>query len=93
MGIQVVNTNDARLKWRDIVDSTAAGKGDVVVERYGKPMVVVVPFEDYQALREQFEDLRLGRLAMAELEEWRRDPSTARPWAEVRAELVAEGLL
>ena len=93
MAVRVLNTNEARRHWRDVVDLTHEGKGDVVIERYHKPLVVVIPFEDYEAIQEELDDLRAGRLAMAELEEWRRDPSTATPYEEFRAELVAEGLL
>jgi prevent-host-death family protein len=93
MAVHILNTNQARTKWRDIVDSTHAGRGDVIVERYGKRMVAVIPYEDYEALQEELEDLRLGRIAQAELEAWRKDPSAARPWEEVKADLEAEGWL
>jgi multidrug efflux pump subunit AcrA (membrane-fusion protein) len=42
---------------------------------------------------EYYEDLAAAKRADAAIEEYRRDPSTARPWEEVLAELVAEGKL
>ncbi len=93
MSPQVVSTEQARKRLRDIVDAVRAREADVVIERYGKPMVAVIPYEDYAALMEDLEDLRDGRRAAAAYEEWKRDPSTGRPLEEVEAELRAEGLL
>lgn len=38
-------------------------------------------------------DLIDGLMAEAELKKWRQDPSTAQAWEQVKAELIAEGLL
>jgi prevent-host-death family protein len=89
---QVFNSEDARTRWRDILD--AAGRGlDVVIARYGKPMAAVIPIADYEALVDELEDLRAGRRAQAALDLWREDASRGRPYAVVREELAAEGLL
>lgn len=92
MTTQILNSDDARTRWRDILDAANRGE-DVVIARYGKPTAVVIPIADYEALQEELEDLRAARRAQAALEAWRRDPGRGRPYAEVRAELVAEGLL
>ena len=42
---------------------------------------------DYLALLESLEDLRVAQQALPALDEWQSDPSTARPWREVFAEL------
>ncbi|MBX7237483.1 MAG: type II toxin-antitoxin system prevent-host-death family antitoxin [Caldilineales bacterium] len=89
---QVLNSDDARTRWRDILDAAGSGQ-DVVIARYGKPMAAVVPIADYEALREELEDLRAARRAQAALEAWRQDSSRGRPYAELRQELVTEGLL
>lgn len=89
----VLSSREARTKWRDVLDAVNQGKTDIVIERYGKPVAAVIAYEDYEALLEELEDLRDGRLAQIAYEEWKRDPSTARPWEEVEAELIAEGLL
>lgn len=93
MAIQLLDANQARSKWRDIMDAAQSGQADTVIERYGKPLAVVIPYQDYMALQEELEDLRLGRLAQTEFEAWEKDPSTGRPWEEIKAEMIEEGLL
>ena len=92
MPITTMSSREARTHWRDVLDTVDKGDADVIIERYGKPIATLIPFADYQALLEELEDLRDGRLAMLALEEWERDPSTARPYEEFRAELIAEGI-
>jgi PHD/YefM family antitoxin component YafN of YafNO toxin-antitoxin module len=65
----------------------------VVVERYGKPMVAVIAYEDFVALKDELDDLRAARRAAEAYEAWKSDPSWGRSWDEVEADLVAEGLL
>ena len=82
-----VKSGEARAKWRDILDQVFAGKGDVVIERNGKDIAVMIPAVDYEQIRETLEDMRAVREAAANYEEWKNDPSVARPWNEVDAEL------
>jgi len=89
---QILNSDDARTRWRDILDAANAGQ-DVVIARYGKPMAAVIPIADYEALMEDLEDLRAARRAQSALEAWRSDPSRGRPYALIREELAVEGLL
>lgn len=90
MSHKVLSSDEARTHWRDVMDAANAGE-DVVVERDGKPTAAVIPYADYVELVDALDDLRSVRRARAALEEWRRDPTTARPWEEVEAELRAEG--
>lgn len=92
MRCKVLSSDEARTRWRDIMDAATAGE-DVVVERYGKPTVAVIPYGDYLELLDALDDLRSARQARMALEEWRRDPTTARPWPEIEAELRSEGLV
>ena len=92
MPVKVMDSNDARTKWREVLDTARAGK-DTVIERYGEPTAAVIPIADFEALQEQLDDLRAGRRAQAIYEEWKCDSSTGTPLAEVEAELRAEGLL
>ncbi len=92
MAYQILNSEDARTRWRDILDIAGTGQ-DVVIARYGKPMVAVIPIADYDALLEELEELRAARHAQQSLEAWRKDRSRGRPYAIVREELAAEGLL
>jgi len=82
-----VKSGEARTKWRDLLDQVLAGKGDVVIERNGKSIAVLIPAVDYEQIQDTLEELRAAREASAAYEEWKRNPSVARPWAEVDAEL------
>ena len=93
MSIETLDSNTARTRWRDILDSASAGDIDFVVERYGKPMVAVISFQDFEALQDELDDLRAARRAAAAYAAWQQDPSRGVPYEEFRGELVAEGLL
>ncbi len=93
MSIQRLESNRARAKWRDVLDVATAGTADVVIERYGKPVVAVIAYEDYMAVSDELDDLRAARRAAAIYEEWKQDPSTARPYTEFRDELLHQGVI
>lgn len=93
MPVKVLDSNKARTNWRDILDMASVGATDVVVERYGKPIVAVIAYEDFAALQDELDDLRAGRRAAEAYEAWKQDPSWGTPYEEFRAELVAEGSL
>ncbi|MCX6038624.1 MAG: type II toxin-antitoxin system Phd/YefM family antitoxin [Chloroflexi bacterium] len=86
-----VKSGEARIKWRDLLDQVLAGKGDVMIERNGKNVAVMIPAVDYEQIQEALEELRAAREAAAAYEEWKRNPSIARPWDEVEAELGKTG--
>jgi prevent-host-death family protein len=92
MAVSVIDSRAARTKWRDIMDAAQTGI-ETIIARYGKPTAVVISFADYEALLEDLDDLRAGRRAAEVYTAWQRDPGTATPYADIRAELVAEGLL
>lgn len=92
MTVRVVDSNRARIHWREVLDAARAGV-DSVIEHYGKPTAVVLPYVDWQALQEELDDLRAARRAQAVYEDWQRDPSLGRPWAEVKAEMIRDGAL
>ena len=56
-----VKSGEARAKWRDILDQVFAGKGDVIIERNGKDIAVMIPAEDYEQIRETLERMRAVR--------------------------------
>ncbi len=92
MTIQTYDSQDARKRWRDILDAASAGE-DIVIERYGKPTAAVIPFADFQALLDELDDLRTARRAQAAVKEWEQNPSTGKTLEEFEAELRDEGLL
>ena len=54
-----LSADQARVNWRDTLDS--AFKGDeIVIERYGKPLAVVVNYEDWQRVTDELTTLRLA---------------------------------
>lgn len=82
-----VQSGEARAKFRDLLDNVLSGKGDVIIERNGKSVAVVIPAVDYEQIREELDELRAVREAAAAYEEWKSDPSVARAWDDVDAEL------
>jgi prevent-host-death family protein len=82
-----VQSGEARAKFRDLLDNVLAGKGDVIIERNGKSVAVVIPAVDYEQIREELDEMRAVREAAAAYEEWKSDPTVARAWNDVDAEL------
>lgn len=46
------NSEQARLHWRDLLDAALSG-ARVIIERYGKPTVVMLSYEEYCALEKR----------------------------------------
>lgn len=86
-----LDSNEARLQWRGILDN--ANKEDAVITRYGKPVAVVISYDAWLGVQEELEEFRARQRVQAAIDEWRRDPTTARPWTEIQQEMIAEGLL
>ena len=91
MTARVIGSREARIKWRDLLDDVNAGR-DAVIERSGRPVAALIPYADYQAIAGDLEDRRADRRAIETYEAWKRDRSTARPFEDFEAELMAEGL-
>ncbi len=92
MSLITFESREARAKWRKLLDRAGAG-GDTVIERYGQPTAALIPFEDFIELQDELDDLRAGRRAQAALAAWQRDPARGRSWADVKAEMIRDGLL
>ena len=52
MTVQYLDSNVARLNWRAILDTIKSERSHTVIERYGKPVAVVIPFDEYEELAE-----------------------------------------
>lgn len=75
----------------DLLDSA-----QFVVDAEGNKKAVLLDFtvwQEFVAWVEELEDLTDTAAAAAAYEEYKQDPTTARPWTEVEAEMAAEGLL
>jgi prevent-host-death family protein len=92
-----VKSGEARAKWRDILDQVFAGKGDVVIERNGKEIAVMIPAEDYAQVRKTLESIRAVRETTAAYETLNSRPAqinaeegTATIPLEIYEKLIAE---
>ncbi|MAT96816.1 MAG: hypothetical protein CL608_06705 [Anaerolineaceae bacterium] len=52
-----MSSDEARSKWREILDAAVAGN-QIVIERYGKPVAVIVPHSQYVQSSGQVETVR-----------------------------------
>ena len=92
MTLTIMKSRQARQEWRDMLDKVQTGE-DVIIERNGKRVAAVIPVEDYEMLQEELEDLRIARRAGFAYETWKSNPDTGKAYAEIRSQLVDEGLL
>lgn len=67
MTIQVLESNQARNNWREMLDTVLINDVDVVITRYNKPLVTVVAYEDYLAIQEELIRRRAIRKARRRL--------------------------
>ena len=61
MVIKTLDSNQARNHWRDMLDTVLTSETDVVITRYNKPVVTVVPYEDYLSIRDELMKMRAER--------------------------------
>ena len=50
--MQVVSMTEARNNFKDIFDSVYYDNDEVIIHRKGKENVVVIPFDEYNAMKE-----------------------------------------
>jgi antitoxin (DNA-binding transcriptional repressor) of toxin-antitoxin stability system len=53
MDTLTISSEQARVKMRDILDDVLGGK-EVVIERYAKPIAVVIGFKEYQSWKKRW---------------------------------------
>lgn len=75
MTVAVVQSGEARTRWRDLLDSVYNGKQNIVIERYGKPVAALIAYEDFEALQKSLEDLQSTRKTQAMIEARQRETS------------------
>ncbi len=90
MPVTTIGSREAREKWRDLLDAVYTGSADIVIERSGKPIATLIPYEDYLAIAEALDDLRAARRVAAA---YKAAQGSARSYDEIRAELESKGLL
>ena len=50
MTAMTVKSREARSRWRELLDQVLTGN-DVLIERNGKPVAVMIPVADYEGLQ------------------------------------------
>ena len=93
MPVTTIGSREARQKWRDLLDAAYTGTTDIVIERNGKPIAVLIPYQDYLAIEETLDELRAARRATELYEAAQQDAALGRSYAKIRAELKDKGLL
>jgi prevent-host-death family protein len=87
-----MKSHEARQSWRSLLDRVLQGE-DVIIERNGKALAVIIPLEDYEAIQDELDDRRAAKRAEALYEAWKQNPESAEPWEEVRSDLIQDGRL
>lgn len=59
--ITKIKSGEARARFRDMLDQVLSGKGDVIIERNGKNVAVIIPAVDYDQIREKLQEVRTVR--------------------------------
>jgi len=86
--VKYFSSREARERWREILDTLMKGSNDIAITRYGEPIAVMIPAEDYDALTAEIEELRMSRLAERIYEEYLADRESAVTLESVKAELL-----
>jgi len=85
MAMKSFKSEEARIKMRDILDEVTAGR-EVVIERYNKPVGVVVPHLLWVQLKKlHYEEIARIRAEM--------DAGNYMTWDAVKTDLEAKGIL
>lgn len=90
MTIITMKSDEARSRFRDILDHVFGGLTEVVIERYNKPTAVVVNYHEWQKLKELQKQQRKDAIARARREMDAGHYFTAE---QVEIELSKRGLL
>lgn len=61
MAVKMLDSNQARNHWREMLDAVLASNADVVITRYSQPVAAVVSYEDYLAVADELTRLRTSR--------------------------------
>jgi prevent-host-death family protein len=89
--VREMSSREARERWREVLDTVMKGENDIAITRYGEPIAVVIPADDYEALAEEIEELRRSRLAERIYEDYLADRDSAVTLESVKSELLRGG--
>jgi prevent-host-death family protein len=88
--IKKMSSREARKNWREVLDTVMTGSSDVAITRYGQAVAVVIPADDYKALENEIDELRMARIAEKIYEEYISERESTIPFDEVRNELMGD---
>ncbi|MDQ3248169.1 MAG: type II toxin-antitoxin system Phd/YefM family antitoxin [Chloroflexota bacterium] len=89
MPVKTLSSEDARTHLRDVMDEVTRGEAEIVIERHGKPTVVVISYKEYQRIQHE-RAKRRAKLANIRAE---MQGGNYVIWAQVEADLKAKGRL
>lgn len=108
MTVKTLKSEAARQQWGEILDTARAGQ-EVVIERYNKPIAILLGFQEYEKLMEVFplmlnfvegkdnadelNNLLAQIVAHRRLQEYLADPTIGIPYEEFHRRMIAEGVL
>jgi PHD/YefM family antitoxin component YafN of YafNO toxin-antitoxin module len=90
---ETFTSDDARKRWRDLLDMAYADRAEAMIERYNKPVAVLVNYDQYQTIKALLDEIRMIKQAEKNLQAWRKNPLRGKPYTQFRQELIDEGLL
>lgn len=88
--IKEMSSREARKNWREVLDTVMTGSSDVAITRYGQAVAVIIPAEDYKALANEIDELRMARIAEKIYEGYTTNQESGFPFEEVRSELMGD---
>lgn len=69
--MKTINALTLRKKLGSTLDEVHNKKIPIIISRANKPLVVMIPFEDYKEINEEKERERRLRLAASKIDQWR----------------------
>lgn len=89
MTVSTVKSDDARRNWRELLDQVLANQADeVVIERYSKPLAVLVNHSAWDKMKKAHAAMLASRSA-----EMESNPAMAVPWEEVKQGMKERDLI
>jgi prevent-host-death family protein len=70
--VRTINALDFRKKLGSTIDEVYEKKTPIVISRANKPMVVIIPFEDYNELLAEKDREKRLQLASSRIDQWRK---------------------
>ncbi len=86
--VRQMSSREARERWREVLDTVMKGSNDIVITRYGEPIAVMIPADDYEALADEISEMRMSRLAEQLYEDYLADRDSAVTLETVKSELL-----